>query len=107
MENLLTIQEAASLLQSYGIECHWHDVKKWAVEGKIKAKHENRVYGIDERDAYEFLETLWQGNSFETEETKIIRLIEDCDDFKRRITQLKKENKDLRLILAKFGVKHT
>ncbi|MDQ0414356.1 hypothetical protein [Mesobacillus stamsii] len=91
MRDLLTIQEAAALLQSYGIECHWHDVKKWAVEGKIKAKHENRVYKMDQDDVYEFLDLLWKGTSYEigiSDETKISRLIQENK-------QLEKENKKL------------
>jgi hypothetical protein len=64
MENLLTIREAASLLQSYGIDCHWHELKKWAVEGKIKAIHKDRVYQIDEKDAHEFLVSLWEDTPY-------------------------------------------
>ncbi|WP_277679091.1 hypothetical protein [Gracilibacillus dipsosauri] len=45
----LTIQEAASLLNAYGVECHWHEVKKWVMEGRIKSIQEYRVYRIDEK----------------------------------------------------------
>jgi hypothetical protein len=105
MKIYLSIQEAASLLQSYGIDCHWHDVKKWAVAGRIKAIHENRVYNIDENDAYEFLESLWESNQFEIDETKRSRLNEYDEGFKKRIVQFKVENKNLQLILAAFEVK--
>ncbi|MDR4949899.1 hypothetical protein [Neobacillus cucumis] len=96
MTELLTIREAAAILQSCGIECHWHDVKKWAVEGKIKAKHENSVYKINQNDVYEFIELLWKGTSYEigiNNETKITRLIQE-------IKQLEKENKKLRRKLS-------
>ena len=99
MSELLTIREVTSILQSCGIECHFHEVKKWVIEGKIKAKHENRVYKIDQNDVYEFLELLWKGTSYEigiNDQTKINRLIQENNDNKKRIVQLEKENKKLR-----------
>jgi hypothetical protein len=105
MGQLLTIQEATSILQSCGIECHYHDVKRWAVEGEIKAEHSNRVYNIDQNDLYEFLEFLWKGTSYEIgidDETKINRLIQENKDFKKRIVLLEKENKKLKQKLSSW-----
>ncbi|WP_059173345.1 hypothetical protein [Bacillus sp. FJAT-27445] len=103
MKELLTIREATAILQSCGIECHWHEVKKWAVEGKIKAKHEDKVYKINKNDVYEFLELLWKGSSYEIgidDKTKISRLINENKDIRKRIVQLEKENEKLRQKLA-------
>jgi len=89
MRDLLTIQEAAAILQSYGIECHWHEVKKLAVEGKIKVKHENRVYKMNQDDVYEFLELLWKGTSYEigiSNETKISRLIQENIELRQKLS---------------------
>ncbi|MHC0039759.1 hypothetical protein [Pseudoneobacillus sp. C159] len=105
MENLLTVKEVASFLQSYGIKCHWHDVQSWAVEGQIKAKHEDRAYRIAEKDAYEFLDSLWKGNSYEVYETMINRLIKYNEVYQDRITKLEEESQKLRLRLAEFEVK--
>ncbi|WLR54614.1 hypothetical protein LC048_07520 [Mesobacillus subterraneus] len=103
MRELLTVREATEILQSCGIECQFHEVKKWAIEGKIKAKHENRVYRIGLDDVYDFLEILWKGSSYEigiNDETKISRLIQENKEIKDRIIQLEKENKILRQKLS-------
>jgi hypothetical protein len=92
-----------AILQSCGIECQFHDVKKWAIEGQLKAKHENRVYRIDQDDVYEFLELLWKDSPYEigiNDETKISRLIQENKEIKKRNVQLGKENKKLRQKLS-------
>jgi hypothetical protein len=54
----LTIKEAANLLNSNGIECHWHQVKRGVIEGKIKAIQDYRVYKIEGKKVYKFLDSL-------------------------------------------------
>lgn len=101
----LTIKEATSLLNTYGLECHWHQVKKWAVEGKIKAIHENRVYRIEEKEVYNFIEASWVGNGYEVEiddETKISRLLDQIDDLVQSVGILESEKRELQLDLAKY-----
>ncbi|MED4352012.1 hypothetical protein P9265_06645 [Schinkia azotoformans] len=101
----LTIKEATSLLNAYGLECHWHQVKKWAVEGKIKAIHEDRVYRIEEKEVHKFIEASWVGNGYEVgidNETKISKLLDQIDDLVQRVEQLEYEKEELQLELAKY-----
>ena len=63
----LTIKEATALLNAYGMECHWHQVKKWVIEGRIKAIQGYRVYSIEEKEVYRFIESNWNGSEYEIE----------------------------------------
>jgi len=95
----LTIKEATSLLNAYGLECHWHQVKKWAVEGKIKAIHEDRVYRIEEKEVHKFIESYsWDEHEID-DKTKINGLLEEIEVLRKKVDHLEKENLNLRLQL--------
>ena len=93
---ILTEQEAASLMHSYGIKCNIEIVKQWLDEGKLKGSNEGGgQYLIVEDDVYNFLEDYkWEGTAFEkgiNQKKQIERLIKENIDLKEELGQLNKE----------------
>lgn len=102
----LTIKEATSLLNIYGVDCHWHQVKKWAVEGKIKAIHEDRVYRIEEKELHKFIESYrWDEHEID-DKAKITRLQEEIQLLRKSVDYLEKENMNLRIQLTSLEEVH-
>ncbi|MBY0097312.1 helix-turn-helix domain-containing protein [Mesobacillus maritimus] len=94
--NILTVQEAAQLMHSYGIKCDINKVKEWLSEGKLNSKEYKGTYTISEEDVYNFLEAYrWEGTAYEQgidDITKISRLLEEIADLRQEVCELKKEN---------------
>jgi predicted RNase H-like nuclease (RuvC/YqgF family) len=104
----LTLEEATSLMHSYGIKCNMIQVEKWLKEGRIKGKENDGIYAINENEIYEFLEDYrWEGTAYEKgidDKTKINRLQEEIYEFRLKIEELESEKRELQKQLATFGV---
>lgn len=96
----LTEKEATLLMHSYGIKCDRELVKAWLCEGKIKGTERNGVYSVKEDEVYNFLESYrWEGTSYEKgidNQTKIARLLDEVNDYRKRIEELEKKNSELK-----------
>lgn len=97
---ILTLQEATSLMHSYGIKCNQEKVQRWLDEGKLKGTKDNETYTITIDDVYNFLEDYrWAGTAFEKgidEETRIDRFLDEIAVYRSRIEELEIENQELK-----------
>lgn len=104
----LSLKEATSLMHSYGIKCDKETVKGWLQQGKIKSRENEGHYLIEENEIFEFLESYrWEGTAYEKDtddKTKIYRLLEEIYEFRKTVSDLEKENRELKEQLAAFGV---
>jgi hypothetical protein len=105
---LVPLKEATFLLHSYGIKCDYGLVEEWIEEGKIKGTNINGIIHIGEDEVHEFLNDYqWNGTAYETgidDQTKINRLMEEINDYRKEKEELLKEIRELQLKLAEFGV---
>lgn len=97
---ILNVQEAMLLMHSYGIKCDRTAVKQWICEGKIKGIKNDGKYIIQDDEVYNFLESYrWEGTSYEKgidDQTRIARLLEEIDEYRKRVEELEKENSKLK-----------
>ncbi|KYC92357.1 hypothetical protein B4102_3733 [Heyndrickxia sporothermodurans] len=96
----LTVQEATSLMHSYGMKCDMAKVKQWLNEGELQGIQNNGIYTIEEDEVYKFLDAYrWKGTAYEKgidDKTKINRLLEEIEDLKKQVSVLKEEKANLK-----------
>ncbi|QQK77784.1 hypothetical protein HUG15_20850 [Salicibibacter cibarius] len=100
----MTIAETVDLLHNYEIECDHITVRRWIMQGKLKAIHEDRIFKVKEPDVLDFLVDLSRvGTAYEkgiNDETKIVRLEEKVLELQKEIDKLRCEKVNLEFKLG-------
>lgn len=92
----MSVTAATKYFRSYGVKCDETLVEEWLNSTALKNRPRN---GFCEDDLYDFNEWCrWKDTAYEEgidDQTKITRLLEEINELKTEITNLKKEKEVL------------
>ena len=99
----IVLKETVKLFRSYEIKCEEELIKEWLeTRNTIHSFTKNQ---ISEDHVWAFEEwRRWKGTAYEegiNDQTKIVRLIEEMNNLKNEIEQLRNENESLK---EQFGI---
>lgn len=95
----LTIPELREIILESGLSCKLEKVEGWLNDGLLKSTKDGDYHLIMEKDIDEFVyDLMWEGTIYEkgiSDDEKIKRLLDQINQLKEEISELKTTNFEL------------